>query len=154
MATERLLQLLNENKAVFIVIGATAFPVYGYARATLDIDLFVKPTRSNILKVMKALRRFGYDLEDLTANDFLTHKVLIRQYDLETDIHPFVKGVDFRDIWKSRIKGRIGEADVFFPSLEMMIRMKQNAGRAKDREDLKFLRRLLKKKSNSVKSAR
>lgn len=151
MATERLLQLLNENKAVFIIIGATAFPVYGYARATLDIDLFVKPTRSNILKVMKALRRFGYDLEDLTATDFLTHKVLIRQYDLETDIHPFVKGVDFRDIWKSRIKSRIGKADVFFPSLEMMIRMKQNAGRAKDREDLKFLRRLLKNKSNSVK---
>jgi hypothetical protein len=95
MATERLLRSLNENKAVFVVIGATAFPAYGYARATLDIDLFVKPTRPNIRRVMKSLREFGYDLSDFSENDFLTHKVLIRQYLLETDIHPFVKGVVF-----------------------------------------------------------
>lgn len=146
MATEQLLQFLNENRAKFVVIGATAFPAYGYARATLDIDLFVKPSRSNIRRVMKALRRFGYDLADFTENDFLTHKVLIRQYVLETDIHPFVKGVSFSEIWKHKISGRIGKADVFFPSLEDMIRMKKAAGRSKDREDLKFLRKLLNKK--------
>lgn len=43
MDTEKLLKLLNENKVDFMVIGATAFPVYGYARATLDIDLFGRP---------------------------------------------------------------------------------------------------------------
>ena len=143
MAAERLLQLLNADKAVFVVIGATAFPVYGYARATLDIDLFVRPTKANIVRVMNALRRFGYDLADFTASDFLTHKVLIRQSVLETDIHPFVKGVTFPDVWKTKIKGRIGKAVVYFPSLEMMIRMKKAAGRPKDREDLKFLKRLL-----------
>jgi predicted nucleotidyltransferase len=147
MVTEQLLRSLNENKAVYVVIGATAFPAYGYARATLDIDLFVKPSRANIRRVMKALRQFGYDLGDFTIDDFLTHKVLIRQYVLETDIHPFVKGVSFAEIWKNKISGRIGKADVFFPSLEDMIRMKKAAGRAKDREDLKFLRKLLKAKS-------
>jgi hypothetical protein len=96
---------------------------------------------------MKALRQFGYDLADFKENDFLTHKVLIRQYVLETDVHPFVKGVSFDEIWKNKISGRIGKADVFFPSLEDMIRMKRAAGRAKDREDLKFLRRLLNAKS-------
>ncbi len=147
MATEQLLQLLNENRAIFVVIGATAFPAYGYARATLDIDLFVKPSRSNVRRVMRALRQFGYDLADFKENDFLTHKVLIRQYVLETDIHPFVKGVSFDEIWENKISGRIGKVDVFFPSLEDMIRMKRAAGRAKDREDLKFLRRLLNAKS-------
>lgn len=73
MVTERLLRSLNENKAVCVVIGAMAFPAYGYARATLDIDLFVKPSRANIRRVMNALRQFGYDLGDFTANDFLTH---------------------------------------------------------------------------------
>ncbi len=143
MATERLLQYLNEAKAVFVIIGATAFPAYGYARATLDIDLFVKPTLANVRRIMKALRRFGYDLADFKEKDFLTHKVLIRQYVLETDIHPFVKGVSFKDIWKNRIRGKIGKTDVFFPSLEDMIRMKKAAGRPQDREDLKYLRKLL-----------
>jgi predicted nucleotidyltransferase len=48
MDTEELLKSLNANKVDFVVIGATAFPVYGYARATLDIDLFVRPERQNI----------------------------------------------------------------------------------------------------------
>ena len=142
MVTERLLQSLKENRAVFVVIGATAFPVYGYARATLDIDIFVKPTRLNIRRVMQALRQFGYDLADFDEADFLTHKVLIRQYLLETDIHPFVKGVTFEEIWKKKISGKIGKAEVFFPSLADMIRMKKAANRPKDREDLKYLRKL------------
>ena len=142
MVTERLLQSLKENKAVFVVIGATAFPVYGYARATLDIDIFVKSTRLNIRRVMQALRQFGYDLADFDEADFLTHKVLIRQSLLETDIHPFVKGVTFEEIWKNKISGKIGKAEVFFPSLADMIRMKEATNRSKDREDLKYLRKL------------
>ena len=142
MVTERLLQSLKENRAVFVIIGATAFPVYGYARATLDIDIFVKPTRLNIRRVMQALRQFGYDLADFDEADFLTHKVLIRQYLLETDIHPFVKGVTFEEIWTNKISGRIGKAEVFFPSLADMIRMKRAANRPRDREDLKYLRKL------------
>jgi hypothetical protein len=92
---------------------------------------------------MKALRAFGYDLADFDEKDFLTHKVLIRQYILETDIHPFVKGISFEEAWKNRIPGKIGSVGVFFPSLEDMIRMKKAAGRPKDREDLKYLKRLL-----------
>lgn len=45
MDTERLLRLLKEHRVKFIVIGATAFPVYGYSRAALDIDIFIKPDR-------------------------------------------------------------------------------------------------------------
>ena len=77
-------------------------------------------------------------------DDFLTHKVLIRQDVLETDIHPFVKGVTVDEIWRGKIPGEIEKEGVFFPSLEDMIRMKRAAGRAKDREDLKILRKLLK----------
>ena len=40
MDTESLLKLLNAHSVSYVVIGATAFPVYGYARATLDIDIF------------------------------------------------------------------------------------------------------------------
>lgn len=38
---EKLLKLLSENKVKFVIIGATAFPVYGYVRATLDVDFFI-----------------------------------------------------------------------------------------------------------------
>lgn len=149
MDTEKLLRLLKENKATFVIIGATALPVYGYARATLDLDLFVKPDQENIKRVIKALREFGYDLMDLTPEDFLKNKILIRQYTVETDIHPFVKGVSFDEVWKNKIKAKFGKTEVFFPSLDDMIKMKKAAGRAIDKEDLKYLRRIKLKTSSA-----
>jgi predicted nucleotidyltransferase len=142
MDTEKLLKSLNENKVDFIVIGATAFPVYGYARATLDIDLFVRPEKGNIKKLRKALMDFGYDLSDISQEDMLKNKLLIRQYALETDIHPFVKGVTFEDLWKKKITAKFGSTEVYFPCLDDMIRMKKAAGRAKDLEDLKYLKKI------------
>jgi predicted nucleotidyltransferase len=34
MDTENLLKLLKEHDVDFVIIGATAFPIYGYVRAT------------------------------------------------------------------------------------------------------------------------
>jgi predicted nucleotidyltransferase len=142
MDTEKLLQLLKENRVAFVVIGASAFPVYGYARATLDIDIFIRPDTQNIQRTMRALKEFGYDLMDLTPHDFQKNKILIRQYLVEADFHPFVKGVSFERVWKNRFKGKFGKTNVNFPCLDDMIKMKKAAGRAIDREDLKFLRRI------------
>jgi predicted nucleotidyltransferase len=147
MDTEKLLQLLKENKVLFVVIGATAFPVYGYARATLDIDIFVKNDVGNIKRIMKALKEFGYDLMGLTPEDFLSHKILIRQYMVEADIHSFVKGVTFDEVWKNKITAEFGKTEVYFPSLDDMIKMKEAAGRAIDLEDLKYLRKIRKKRA-------
>lgn len=151
MDTERLLRLLKENKACFLVIGASAFPAYGYARATLDIDIFIRPDHRNVERTMKALEQFGYDLMDLTPEDFMKNKILIRQYTVEADFHPFVKGARFEDIWKNRIKAKFGNTEVYFPSLDDMIKMKRAAGRIKDREDLKYLTKL-KEKASKLKS--
>jgi predicted nucleotidyltransferase len=147
MDTEKLLQLLKENKVLFVVIGATAFPVYGYARATLDIDIFVRNDLENIKRTMKALKKFGYDLMDLTPDDFLSHKILIRQYMVEADIHSFVKGVTFNEVWKNKITAEFGKTKVNFPSLDDMIKMKEAAGRAIDLEDLKYLKKIRKKRT-------
>jgi hypothetical protein len=146
MDTEKLLKLLKENKVIFIVIGASAFPVYGYARATLDIDLFVKPDLKNIRKTIKALKEFGYDLADLVAKDFMENKILIRQYMVEADIHPFVKGVTFDEVWKNKITAKYGNTEVYFPALDDMIKMKKASGRPIDLEDLKYLREIKKRK--------
>lgn len=149
MDTEKLLELLNENKVDFVIIGATAFPVYGYARATLDIDIFVRPELENIKRVKSALMTFGYDLTDISHEDLLENKLLIRQYMVETDIHPFVKGVTFEEIWETKIKSKFGDTDAFFPSLDNMIKMKKAAGRAKDIEDLQYLTKI--RDANSIK---
>jgi predicted nucleotidyltransferase len=57
--TESLLRSLKEHKVKFVIIGATAFPVHGYSRATLDIDIFIRPERANAEKTLVALKGFG-----------------------------------------------------------------------------------------------
>jgi len=142
--TENLLKLLNAHNVEFVIIGATAFPVHGYARATLDIDLFIRPEPENAHRTLKALKEFGYDVTDLREDDLLSKKVLIRQYLVETDIHPFVQGITFDRVWKNRISGAYGNEKVYYASLDDLITMKKAAGRPKDMEDLKALLRLKK----------
>lgn len=141
-----LLKSLNEHKVRYMVIGAMTFPFYGYSRTTLDIDIFIEATDENAEKTLKALKRFGYDVTDITIKDLLSKKLLIRQYAVETDIHPFVSGVSFEEVWKSRVKGDFEGVSVYFPSLKKIIKMKEAAGRAKDKEDLKYLKKLKAKK--------
>ena len=144
MDTENLLKLLKEHKVDFVIIGATAFPIHGYARATLDIDLFIRPTRINAERAWLALKKFGYDVTDIEIEDLLKKKLLIRQYAVETDIHPFVKGMSFDEVWKSKIRAKFGDTFVNFASLGNLIKMKRAAGRPQDLEDLKYLKKLKK----------
>src|SRR3989338_1192163 len=145
MDTESLLRSLKENKVDFVIIEATAFPVYGYARSTLDIDIFIRPTRINAERTWLALKAFGYDVTDVKITDLLEKKLLIRQYAVETDIHPFVKGVKFEDVWKNKVRAKFGDVFAYFPSLKDIIKMKRSAGRSKDLDDLKYLSRLKKR---------
>ncbi len=70
MDTENLLRLLKEHKVRFVIIGATAFPVHGYSRATLDIDLFIEPNEINAKRTRESLKSFGYDVSDTVTIDF------------------------------------------------------------------------------------
>lgn len=146
MDTEKLLKSLNEYEVDYVIIGATAFPVHGYSRATLDIDILIKPTEDNAKNILLALKNFGYDMEDVTVTDILSKKILIRQYILETDIHPFVKGVAVEEIWKNRVSSKIGNVSCYFASSDDWIRMKEAAGRGKDKEDIKYLKKIKEKK--------
>jgi len=142
MDIESLLRLLNAHEVRYFIIGASAFPIHGYARATLDLDIFIEATAENARRTLETLAEFGYDMSDVTLPDLLTKKLLIRHYGMETDVHPFVAGVTFDEIWRNHVEDRVGDTPAYFASLDDLIRMKQAAGRPKDLEDLRVLREL------------
>lgn len=134
-----LLKLLNEHDARYIIIGAAAFPAHGWSRTTRDIDILIEATIENAQRVKDALTKFGYDMTDASIEDLLTKKVLLRQYILETDIHPFVTGAEFQSVWENRVDDKLYGVPTHFASLKDLINMKRAAGRPKDMEDLKYL---------------
>jgi predicted nucleotidyltransferase len=148
MDIESLLKSLNAHDVRYVIIGATAFPIHGYTRATLDVDIFVEQTEANAQKTLQALRAFGYDVTDISVRDLLSKKVLIRQYVVESDIHPYVAGITFEEVWKNKVEGVIGATTAYFASLDDLIKMKQAAGRARDLEDLRALLKLKQKIGN------
>lgn len=149
MDIENLLKLLKEHKAKFVIIGAMAFPFYGYSRITLDTDIFIEATEENAKRIWKALKEFGYDVTDITVEDLLTKKLLIRQYAVETDIHPFVTGTTFEEVWSHKKLGEVGGVSIYFASLDDLIKMKKAAGRKKDKDDLKVLKQIRKKQNKT-----
>lgn len=109
------------------------------------MDVFIRPDSGNAERTWRALKDFGYDMTDVSIQDLLAKKLLIRQYTVELDVHPFVSGVTFDEVWKRRVKAKYGRVAASFASLDDLITMKRAAGRAKDREDLRYLLRLKKR---------
>lgn len=149
MNIRKLLSLLNAHSVKYVIIGASAMPVHGYTRHTKDIDILIETTEGNALKTMKALEECGYDLGDLSVDEILEKKILLRQYILETDIHPSVAGTTWNAVWNSKVKAEIDGVPSYFASLDELIKMKKAAGRDKDLDDLQYLKKIkrLSKKS-------
>jgi len=74
------LHALSEEKVKFLLVGAYALAAYGYPRATMDIDIWVVPSPQNADAVLRALRRFGAPLDNLTrANRLSTENLLFKR---------------------------------------------------------------------------
>lgn len=139
MDVRSFLACLNAHSVRFVVIGAHAFPHHGYGRNTLDVDVLVDPSQSNLERTREALQAFGYDVTDISIEDLRTLKILIRDYALPVDIHPYAKGVDTAAVFSRSESTTIEGVPVLVPCYEDVVAMKRAAGRVKDLEDLRYL---------------
>ena len=138
-----ILELLLEQGAAFVVVGAHALAVHGAARATGDIDLFVQPTPENAAKVCAALRAFGAPLalHGVSEADFATPGVIYqlglppRRIDILTQID----GVTFEQAWQGRVGHVVDGLQVPFLGRAELQQNKLAAGRPKDLADLALL---------------
>jgi len=62
---------LHEQRVEYAVFGAVALGLHGLARATADLDLFVRPDPENVERLKTALRSIFSDpeIEDISAGD-------------------------------------------------------------------------------------
>jgi hypothetical protein len=67
---KEMLQCLLEENVRFLLVGAYAVAVYGYPRATKDMDVFIRAAPDNASNLMRALRRFGAPVSEVSEADF------------------------------------------------------------------------------------
>jgi hypothetical protein len=136
-----MLSALSEAGAEFLIVGAHALAAHGIARATGDIDIWVKPTQENAERVMRALIVFGAPLKNLTVDD-LTKTDTVFQIGVEpcrVDILSGISGVQFADAWSRRLVLDIEGMSVPVLSREDFVTNKRASGRPKDLLDLELL---------------
>jgi predicted nucleotidyltransferase len=136
-----MLQCLLEEKVRFLLVGAYAVAVYGYPRATKDIDIFVRAASENASSLMRALSRFGAPLSDVTESDFSTEGIVfqIGSSPRRIDILTRISGVDFEQAYANRQTIFVEGMALPVISLEDLIANKRATGRAQDLADVEKL---------------
>ena len=136
-----ILRAFRDEGVEHLVIGAHALAVHGHVRATLDIDLWVRPTRDNALRTWRALERFRAPLSKMKLDDFAKPEVLyqIGMPPSRIDIMTSVTGLDFDAAWPNRVMANFGDVEAPVLGLDDMRTAKRVAGRLKDLADLEEL---------------
>jgi predicted nucleotidyltransferase len=144
------LRLLHEHEVHYLVVGGEAVIHYGNARLTGDIDLFFDAGAQNVGKLFEALREFWQGMVPGIADAReLADPDAIFQFGVppnRIDLLNRIDGVSFEDCWENRTEAAVpspgGEVPVRYIGLAELIRNKTAAARAKDLDDLRFLRRI------------
>jgi len=141
---KEMLQCLNAEGVDYLLIGAYAMAAHGFPRATMDIDLWVKPSPENAQAVWKALKRFGAPLGQIVVEDFTKDDIIfqIGVAPRRIDIITGVSALNFDDTHKRAIEIHIEGLKVFIPSVSDLITNKKATGRIKDLADVETLESL------------
>jgi hypothetical protein len=139
-----LLAALRDEDVDYVLVGALAMDVLGIGRFTEDIDLFIRPTPSNVEAFRRALRRVWQDasIDEITAAD------LAGDYPAVQYVAPDGTAID--------ILARLGEAFTFddleatehlygdvsvrVATPETLYRMKRDTVRLRDKADAQVLK--------------
>src|SRR5262249_48353207 len=130
----------------YVVVGSMAMAAQGVVRATEDLDLFVAPDRENIERLKAALRAIFHDpqVDEISADDLAGDYPAVQYVPPEGDysIHTLTRlGEAFRyaDIEATPVDANGVPTRVATP--RMLVRMKRDTVRPKDRLDADALRR-------------
>ena len=71
---EELFGLFNKHSVRYCIIGSYAVAFYAKPRYTKDIDILIESSAENSIRVVRALKAFGFESLPLTERDFRKRK--------------------------------------------------------------------------------
>ncbi len=152
---------LNAARVKYLVVGGLAVVLHGVSRFTWDIDLTVELTTDNVDRLAKALKRLGFvprvpapvhgladaavrrhwiQQKHMTVYSFIQRKMPPRVVDIL--LNPLGQ---FDAIHRRRITVRARGVAVPLVPVDVLVKMKQAAGRPEDLFDIQALKALHKR---------
>lgn len=140
---------LEKEKVDYVLIGGLAVVLHGLPRFTHDIDIFIKESTENISRLKKALYRIYDDknIEEITAEELDRYAVIryAAADGLSIDIISKIGEVfSYKDLEFEIMNVKGHTLRVATPATLFML--KKNTVRPIDKEDVQFLKQLIKEK--------
>jgi hypothetical protein len=135
------IELLNSGSVEYAIVGGWALAFHGRPRYTQDIDILIRTSPRNAMRLMIAIDRFGFGSLGLAANDFLTAGQVIQlgQPPNRIDLLTSLTGVSPEEVWPSIEPGELDGVPVFFLGRDALIKNKKATDRPRDRADVEEL---------------
>ena len=141
LALKEFIELLNDNRVRYLIVGGYAVALYGYPRYTKDLDVWVECSENNAKSLINALDQFGMGTLGLVKEDFLVQDQVVQlgYPPNRIDLILSISGVDFQACYPKRKEIFIDELKIDFIDLENLKRNKKASGRSQDIADLENL---------------
>ncbi|MGI8669315.1 MAG: hypothetical protein ACR2J3_05625 [Aridibacter sp.] len=135
------IELLNLNKAKYLLIGGYAIAFHGHPRYTKDLDIWLELSDENASNVLKALEDFGFGDLEVSKDDFLQKGMVVQlgYPPNRIDLINSPDGVDFDECYESKIEIEIDDVKISVIDLENLKKNKKASGRLQDLADLEKL---------------
>lgn len=129
---------LNAHGVEFLIVGAYALAIHGAPRFTGDLEIFIRPTHDNAVRLLEAVRAFGFPVQELTADALLDPRRMLQMGIEPVQIHVMtaISGVTWDAAWRDHIVAAVGDLQTPVIGREAFLANKRAAGRPKDLADV------------------
>jgi hypothetical protein len=135
------LESLNSRGVDYVVVGAHSLAFHARPRYTGDLDILVRATHENAVKLVDLLNQFGFADTGFKESDFTESEQLIQlgRPPNRIDLLTSISGVPSDEAFATRIPAELDGIPVFVLSKNALIRNKRAVGRPQDLADLDTL---------------
>ena len=118
-----MLKCLNKACVDYILVGGWAVNMYGYIRATVDLDIWILADSENAKKVYSAVAEFGAPVSEMKPEEFAEYGMIfqIGVAPCRVDIISKISGVSYADAVTRAVPKTIDGIPVRIISLEDLI---------------------------------
>jgi hypothetical protein len=151
------LYCLHKYGVKYLIVGGEAVIYYGYPRLTGDVDFFYERSEANCSLLYDALMEFWeQDVPGIDAATDLEQTGAIFQFGIppnRIDLINQIDGVTFQQAWdnkeKTTLEVRRKPIEAYILGLDQLIKNKEAIKRARDLDDLKYLRAVQEERKKS-----
>ena len=137
------LELLNARGVEYLLVGAHCLAFHSRPRYTGDLDVLVKQSKTNAVKLVQLLQQFGFEGSDFTPADFGPGDQVIQlgRAPNRIDLFTSLTGVTNEEAFAGKVAAEIDGIPVFILGRRELIQNKRAVGRPQDLADIAELER-------------